>query len=141
MAGRILGIDLGTKRIGLALSDPTGTIATPLGKISFKDEPKFLAEIEKIVKEKEISEIVVGYPLRAKGEKGPEAVRAEQLAEKLKAGLGLPVHLCDERLTTWEAEQALRESDLSREQRKEVRDQVAAALILKSFLEQRRSKQ
>jgi len=141
MAGRILGIDLGAKRIGLALSDPAGTIASPIGKIEFRGEEHLLAEIEKLVKEKEIAEIVVGFPIRTSGQKGEQAFGAERFAEKLRARLSLPVHLLDERMSTQAAEKALLESDMSRQKRKNVRDQVAASLILQSFLELRRFRQ
>jgi putative Holliday junction resolvase len=141
MAGRILAIDLGSKRIGLALSDPTGTIASPIGKIEFQGEENLLVEIEKLIQEKEVAEIVVGFPIRTSGQKGEQALMAERFAEKLRARLSLPVHLLDERMSTQAAEKALLESDMSRQKRKNVRDQVAASLILQSFLELRRSGQ
>ena len=140
MSGRILGIDLGEKRIGLALSDPMGMIASPLGKIEFKGEQNLLEEIEKIVKEKEVGEVVVGYPIRTSGQKGDQAIHAEKIAGLLKDRLGIPVHLVDERMTTAAAEKSLLESDMSRGKRRQVRDQVAASLILQSFLELRRSR-
>jgi len=140
MSGRILGIDLGEKRVGLALSDPMGMIASPLGKIEFKGAQNLVAEIGKIVRQKEVSEVVIGLPIRTSGKKGGQAVQAERFAEMLEARLGIPVHLCDERLTTSAAERALLESDMSRGKRKLVRDQVAASLILQSFLELRRSR-
>ena len=140
MSGRILGIDLGEKRIGLALSDPMGMIASPLGKLDFKGEQNLLEEIEKIVKEKEVAEVVVGYPIRTSGQKGDQAIYAEKIAELLKNRLGIPVHLVDERMTTAAAEKSLLESDMSRGKRRQVRDQVAASLILQSFLELRRSR-
>ena len=141
MAGRILGIDLGQKRVGLALSDPMGMIASPFGKIEFKGEENLVSEIEKIVKEKQVAELVVGFPIRTSGQKGEQALAAEKFAELLKSRLNLPVHLCDERMTTCAAEKALLESDMSRGKRKEVRDQVAASLILQSFLELKRDRQ
>lgn len=136
--GRILGIDWGEKRVGLALSDPMEMIASPLGKIEFKDTQTLLAELERVVREKQVAEVVIGLPIRSSGQEGAQAVEVGKLAETLKAKLGIPVHLCDERLTTAAAEKALLESDMSRGKRKQVRDQVAASLILQCFLEMRR---
>jgi putative holliday junction resolvase len=138
MVGRVLGIDLGEKRIGLALSDPLGMIASPLGKIEFKGEDNLVAEIEKVVKEKQVAELVVGHPIRTSGKQGEQALAAEKFAGLLRERLKLPVHLVDERMTTAGAEKALLESDMSRGKRREVRDQVAASLILQSFLERNR---
>jgi len=136
--GRILGIDLGEKRVGLAISDPSQMIASPLGKLEFKTEQQLIVEIEAVVKQKEVKEIVVGYPLRTSGKKGELALFAERMASLLKNRLGLEVHLWDERMSTQGAERALLEADLSRSKRKQVRDQVSAGLILQSFLESRR---
>jgi len=137
--GRILGIDLGEKRVGLAISDPSQMIASPLGKLEFRTEHQLIIDIEAVVREKEVKEIVVGYPLRTSGKKGELALFAERIAEQLKERTGLEVHLWDERMSTQGAERALLEADLSRKKRKEVRDQVSAGLILQSFLESRRS--
>ncbi len=138
MPGRILGIDLGEKRIGLALSDPAGMIASPIGKIEFRGKEQLLQELEKLIKEREVAEIVVGLPIRTSGLKGKEALKAESFAQTLKERLGLPVHLFDERMSTSAAEKAMLEGDLSRSRRKEIRDQVSASIILSGFLESRR---
>jgi len=139
MSGRILGIDLGEKRIGLALSDPSGIIAAPIGKIEYQDDEQLIREIEKLVKESEVSELVVGNPIRGSGAKGRPAQRAEDFARILKDRLGLPVHLWDERMSTIAAEKSLLEGDLSRSKRKQIRDQVSASIILQGFLESRRN--
>ncbi len=138
--GRILGIDLGEKRVGIALSDPTGMIASPVGKLEFKGEAALVDEISRIVREKEVVEIVVGYPVRTSGLKGGQAAFAEKVAGLLKDRLSLPVELMDERMSTVAAEKSLLESDLSRGKRRQVRDQVAASLILQAYLELKRSR-
>ncbi len=135
---RILGIDPGEKRVGLALSDPLGIIASPFGKIEFSSQSELISELERICKENEVSEIVIGYPVRTSGKKGKEAILAEELAVALEQKLGIKVHLWDERLTTQQAERALLEADLSRKKRKKLRDKVSASLILDSFLQARK---
>jgi len=140
MAGRILGIDLGEKRIGLALSDPQGIIASPFGKIEYRNDEQMLSEIEKLARERDVSEIVVGYPIRTSGNKGKPAQRAEAVARMLKERLKIQTHLFDERMSTRAAEQVLLSGDLSREKRREKIDQVSASLILQAFLEYRRTK-
>jgi len=140
MSGRVMAIDLGQKRVGIALSDPSGTIASPFGKIEFKGEQALIEEIVRLALEKGVSEVVVGYPIRTSGRKGAPAEHAEKFAALLQDRLGLPVHLMDERMSSAAAEKSLLESDLSRGRRKEVRDQVAASLILQSYLELRRTR-
>jgi len=140
MSGRVMAIDLGQKRVGIALSDPSGTIASPFGKIEFKGEQALIEEIVRLALEKGVSEVVVGYPIRSSGRKGAPAEHAEKFAALLQDRLGLPVHLMDERMSSAAAEKSLLESDLSRGRRKEVRDQVAASLILQSYLEMRRTR-
>ncbi len=139
MAGRILGIDLGEKRVGLALSDPAGIIASPIGKIEYHDDAQLLREIEKLAKDSGVTELVVGLPIRTSGLKGKQAERAEAFSKILQERLGLPVHLWDERMSTVAAERSLLEGDLSRNKRKQIRDQVAASIILQGFLESRRN--
>ena len=140
---RIAAFDVGDKRIGVALTDPLGYTAQPLLTIYRKTPRADLKSIGRIVRKHEVAEAVVGHPLNMSGEVGPRARKAAEFAEQLRAEFGIPVHLMDERLTTWEAHQLLDESGHSRrgasgrQQRKRIVDQVAAVLILQSFLDAR----
>ena len=139
---RIAGFDVGDKRIGVALSDPLGN-ALPLLTIYRKTPRADLKSIGRILRKHEVAETVVGHPLNMSGEVGPRAKKAEEFAEQLRAEFGIPVHLVDERLTTWEAHQLLDESGhkprsaADRQKRSRIIDQVAAVLILQGFLDAR----
>jgi putative holliday junction resolvase len=133
---RLLGVDYGRKRIGLALSDPLGYSAQPIGSIP-KDGRTLEAFLE-IVQKHDVSEIVLGYPRSLSGESREMAKEVEVFGKELEAKVGKPVHLWDERFTTSEAENLLISADVRRSKRKEVRDTVAASLILQGFMESRR---
>jgi len=140
MAGkRILALDPGTKRIGVALSDELGWTAQPLETYARKSLPADLAHIKELVREYDVREVVVGLPVRLSGRVGPEAQGVQQFMEHLQKALDIPVISWDERLTTKSAEQLLIEADVSRKKRKGAVDRVAAALILKSYLEHQSS--
>jgi putative holliday junction resolvase len=140
---RIVAFDVGERRIGVAVSDALGYTAQPLLTIYCKTAKADLKSIGRILRRHNIAEAVVGYPLHMSGEVGPRARKAQELAERMRAEFGIPVHLVDERLTTWEAHALLDESGHSRRtaagrrDRKHIIDQVAAVLILRSFLEAR----
>jgi putative Holliday junction resolvase len=140
---RIAGFDVGDKRIGIAVTDPLGYTAQPLLTLYCKTPHADLKSIGRLIRKHGIAEAVVGNPLNMSGEVGPRARKAQEFAEQLRAEFGIPVHLVDERLTTWEAHQLLDESGHSRrgasgrQQRKRIVDQVAAVLILQSFLDAR----
>jgi putative Holliday junction resolvase len=136
---RIAAFDVGDKRIGVAVSDLLG-MAQPLLTIYRKTPRADLKSIGRILRKHEVAEAVVGHPLNMSGEVGPRARKAQEFAEQLHTEFGLPVHLMDERLTTWEAHQVLDASGRGRRgstDRKRIIDQVAAVLILESFLETR----
>jgi len=122
---RVLAVDPGSRRVGLAVSDPTGTIAQPLATIP-------------AAKAKEAARIVVGLPRRMDGTFGPEAKAARDLADAIRHASGLPVELVDERLTTAAAERSLLAAGMRREKRRANIDRVAAALLLQSHLDSRR---
>ena len=132
--GRVLGLDLGGKRIGLALSDPDRTIASSLGHLACRGNRQDVEALAALVAEHEVTEVVVGLPLHLSGEESPGSRRARAFAEKLSERLGLPVNLIDESLTTAEAEEILVEADVSRKKRRQVIDGMAAALILRAWL-------
>lgn len=135
VAGRILGIDPGRVRVGLAVSDPTRMLAQGIDTLVSKGRKQDLEAFARIVEEREITEVVVGCPRNLDGTSGEMTVYAERLAEELRERIGLPVHLWDERLSSAQAERALIEGEVRREDRKGRRDQVAATLILQGYLD------
>ena len=134
-ATRILALDPGTKRIGVALSDELGWTAQPLETFERKSLNVDIAHINELVRRHEVREIVIGMPIQLNGRMGPAAQSVQQFLEALQAAVEVPVVAWDERLTTKAAEQMLIEADVSRKKRKGVVDRVAAALLLKSYLE------
>ena len=137
---RYLGLDLGTKTLGLSLSDKTNTLATPYMTIHFEnqDYSSVLVKLEKIVKEKEITDFVLGLPKNMNNSLGFASERSLNFKKILEEHFLLPVHLVDERLSTVEAEKILLLSDKSRKKRKKVIDNVASSLILETFLKGRK---
>jgi putative Holliday junction resolvase len=131
---RILAIDLGEKRIGLAISDALGITAQGLPTIQVKNEHEICPKIMEIIKEKNVDRIVFGLPKNMNGTLGPQAKKVEKYAQKLRQLSNLPVDFEDERLSTVRAEQVLLEADTSRAKRKKVIDKLAAVIILQSYL-------
>lgn len=138
---RIMALDVGSKTIGVAVSDPLGWTGQGVGVIRRKSREHDLAEVGRLVREWDVSELVVGLPLSLDGRHGPQAKLVEGFARQLADATGLPVHLHDERLTTREAERLLVGADLSRRRRRQVIDKTAAVLILQSYLDARRARQ
>ncbi len=134
----VIGLDFGERRIGVAVSDPGGWIARPLLVIERSSLRDDMARIAELVRSRRAQKVIVGLPLNLDGSLGPAARRARRFASALGRELDLPIALWDERLTTVEAERALLASDRSRQRRKEVRDAVAASLILQSYLDAHR---
>ena len=139
-AGRILAVDWGERRIGLALSDETQTIASPLGTILRRAGKRFrMPEFIAHVTTHRPVGLVVGLPLTPEGEDGPSTVAARELAVQLGARTYLPVELVDERMTTARAHAAIREQEGSARGRREEVDALAATILLQHFLETRRN--
>lgn len=136
--GRALGIDVGTKTLGVAVGDDDGSIAFPVTTIRRKGLVRDLAAVMEIAEDRGAEEAVVGLPLELDGSDGPLCAEARVVARELEAR-GLTVHLQDERMSTVAAERALLEGDVSRKRRKQVVDKVAATLILQAFLDRRRA--
>lgn len=136
---RILGLDVGSKTIGLAVSDPLGITAQGLQTIRRQNKRLDFGQLEKLIREYEVSEIVVGYPLRMSGAEGIQAEKMQLFAEELRRRFKLPVHLWDERLTSAQANRLLRDSEMSIKRRGEVVDQMAAVLILQNWMDARSS--
>jgi putative Holliday junction resolvase len=132
--GRVLALDLGQSRIGVAISDPERRVAVPLGTIR-TGAPADVKAIAAIVREQGVSQIVVGHPISMSGRAGEAADLAERFADALKGFLGVPVLLQDERLTTVQAERQLGEAGVRGRARREVVDQAAATIILQSYLD------
>ena len=137
---RILGVDPGEKRIGLALSDPLGLTAGGLKVIHYSDFKQALAEIAALCRELEVGQIVVGYPLNMNGSLGPAAAEAKTLARRLKEVTGLAVYLFDERLTSARAAKTLIAGGLTRKKRRLVQDKLAAVFILEAFMKADKNK-
>ncbi|MBA4538531.1 Holliday junction resolvase RuvX [Bacillus aquiflavi] len=134
---RTMGLDVGSKTVGVALSDELGWTAQGLETIQI-DEEKNVFGIDKIgtiIKEYEVSKIVVGLPKNMNGTIGPRGEASQKFADLLEKTFGLPVILWDERLTTMAAERVLLEADMSRKKRKKVIDKMAAVMILQGFLD------
>jgi len=137
VTGRVLGLDLGQARIGVAISDEKGRLAVPFGSVH-TGAPQDVKAIAKIVDEQGVSTVVVGWPLTLKGERGTSAAHAERFAEALRGFLKVPVELQDERLSTVEADRALRATGAGARARRRNVDASAAAVILQSWLDARR---
>jgi putative Holliday junction resolvase len=135
--GRTLAIDHGERRLGLAISDPTGVIALPLDVRRCEGWAADLRYLRGVVEQHAVDEIVVGRPLTTRGEIGAQARGAARFAARLRAALGVPVHEVDERFSTVAADRAMREGGGSSRRRREHRDAVAAALILQPVLDRR----
>ena len=137
---RLLGLDFGEKRIGVAVSDPLGFTAQAVAVIGRKNLAEDIKEIKKLLDKYEATEIVIGLPRTLKGEIGEEAKKVLEFAQVLEKDLKLSVITWDERLTTAAAEKVLIEADLSRQKRKKVIDKLAAVYILQSYLDHKKHK-
>jgi len=135
--GRILAIDYGSRRMGLAVSDPLGITAQGLETLERKNKRSDFARLERLVRQHEVREIVLGYPLRLSGQEGAQSQKVSEFAEALREKFQVPVHLWDERLTSAEANRLLREAEVSPRKRTQAVDRMAAVLILQSFLQAR----
>lgn len=134
---RILALDVGEKRIGLAVSDPLGITAQGLEVLVRRDPETDLARLLEVARKWGVQEIVLGLPRHMDGRLGQAAPKILELARELSAALGVKVTTWDERLTTAEAERVLLQADLSRRRRRQVVDQLAAVLILQGYLDHR----
>ena len=136
--GRVMALDVGERRIGVAVSDPTRTLAAPLTTLRAQPRDHVLQRIAQLTREHEIVELVVGLPLTLSGEVGPQAKSVYGFIETLQAAVSLPIHTFDERLTSVEAERIMVELGLKPEQRRARIDEVAASIILQDFLDANR---
>lgn len=130
-----LGLDLGEKRVGVALTDEAGIMALPYLTLEIRGRKHLVEELQKIIASHRVGEVVVGLPLTLKGEIGPAAQRIQETVEWCRPHFSIPWVFWDERLTSLEVERLLQEADLHHTRRKEVRDQLAAQRILQNFLD------
>jgi len=137
LAGRLLALDVGARRIGLAVSDPLAITAQGIETLQRKNKRTDLEVLGKLIHDYNVTEIVVGYPLRMSGAASAQTGHVETFAKELEKKFGLPVHRWDERLTSVQAGRVLRESNISIEKRAQAVDRLAAVLILQSFLDHR----
>jgi putative Holliday junction resolvase len=137
VSGRILAIDYGSRRMGLAVSDPLGITAQGLETLERKNKRADFGRLERTIREYQVREIVLGNPLRMSGQEGIQSQKVAEFAGELRQRFQLPVHLWDERLTSAEANRLLREAEVSSRKRSQAVDRMAAMLILQSFLQSR----
>jgi putative Holliday junction resolvase len=130
-----MAVDPGSRRLGVAVSDPSATIASPLATVPAEPAETLVQRLVALAREQDAGSLVVGLPRRMDGTRGPEAKAARALADDLRRSSGLPVTMVDERLTSVAAERALLASGASRARRRRLSDQVAATLILQSHLD------
>lgn len=135
MPGRILALDYGTKRIGVALSDELGWTAQPLETFERRTLDRDVVHIAALVESHSVERVVLGLPLQLDGREGPAVRAMREFTDKLEASLSVPVVLWDERMTTKAAEELLIAADVSRKKRKGIVDRIAAAILLRSYLE------
>jgi putative Holliday junction resolvase len=133
-APRIMGLDVGDRRIGVAVSDPLGLTAQPVMTLVRTNRRQDLKSLQRLIRKYDCAEIVVGNPLYMSGDQSPQAAKAQAFAQMLREETGLPVHLWDERLTTTEAHRHLHAAGRAGSEHKAVVDQVAAVLILEGWL-------
>ena len=135
MPGRILALDVGRRRIGLAISDPLGITAQGLPTFQRSTIRRDLAGLQAVIQERDVRLLLVGYPLHMSGRESRQAVYVREFAERLSAHCGVPVQYWDERLTTVEANRVLRESGMGIQKRARAVDRLAAVILLESYLD------
>ncbi len=133
---RYLGLDLGTKTLGVAISDKTGLIASPYETKFYENYEELITYLEKLIKEKEIQKIILGYPKNMNNTLGDAVKRTEEFKKLILQNITIPLILVDERLSTVEALKNLIDMDMSRKKRKKVIDSYAAAIILDTYLKE-----
>ncbi|MGO8931139.1 MAG: Holliday junction resolvase RuvX [Limisphaerales bacterium] len=132
---RILALDYGRKRIGVAVSDELKMIAQPLEYILAQPSDSFLARLEELIGDEEVELILVGMPRNMDGSYGPAALKVQDFVEVLKGALSVPIRTWDERLTSVQANRLLIQGNVRRDKRKEKVDKMAAAILLQSYLD------
>jgi putative Holliday junction resolvase len=132
---RILAIDHGTKRMGLAISDEMGMIAHPLEFVPAEPFAEFLTRLKQVILDKQVEMLLIGMPRNMDGSYGPAALKVQEFVAVLKDSVAIPIKTWDERLTSVQANRFLIEADVRRDKRKEKVDKMAAAILLQSYLD------
>lgn len=134
---RALGLDIGSVRIGVAVSDASGSVASPLTVFDARSIAADVRPLARVVEDYEAELLVVGLPLTLSGEEGPQAASTRETAERIGLALGLPVTYVDERLSSTEARRVMREAGMSEKEQRGSLDKVAAAIVLQGYLDSR----
>ena len=137
--GRILGIDFGSRRMGLALSDSGCTIASPHKTLRYRSVPDLVRQLASLIKDKGVDRVVVGLPIGMKGQRTHQTAEVEEFVDTLARHLSIPVDVMDERLTTVEATRSLRRQGFKPSLNKPLIDETAAAILLQSYLDSQSS--
>ncbi len=132
---RALGLDIGSVRVGVAVSDPDGAVASALVVLDARELARDMRSLARIVEDYEVGQLVVGLPLTLSGDEGPQAAAVREVADRLAAALGLPLAFQDERNSSAEARRAMRAAGLSDREQRGSLDKVAAALLLQTWLD------
>lgn len=138
---RIIGLDIGEKRIGVAVSDPSGVVATPLAVLDAARTLGDGRELQRLVDDYEAEELLVGLPLTMEGAEGPQAARIRIVAQRLGELVGLPVVYLDERLSSKEASRRMRETGASEKAQRGSKDMIAASIVLQAYLDSRQTRE
>jgi len=135
---RILGLDVGDKKIGISMCDPDEILASPLTTLNRDDDSRVISDILEIVNKNGVGLIVIGLPYSLSGEKNIQALKTNEFADKLKESAGIEIVFQDERLSTRAAQQMMISSGMKKEKRKEMIDSAAAAVLLQGFIDARK---
>lgn len=136
--GRILAIDYGEVRIGLAISDPMQIFAFPLMVIDLKKTTDSIQTIENVVKEKDVKKIIVGYPLKLNGSEGIQTEKVKRFVKEMKERINIDIEMIDERLTTMSAQRELKQVGINHKKQRRIIDEVAASKLLEMYLEMKK---
>lgn len=138
---RALGLDIGEARVGVAVSDPSGRVASPVTVLDARALMRDPAPLQQLVEDYEVESLVVGLPLTLAGDEGHQALEVREVAERLAEVLGVPLEYHDERNSSAEAKRAMREAGMSEREQRGSLDKIAAAIVLQGWLDARRSVQ
>ncbi|MEY3990897.1 MAG: hypothetical protein RI985_1978 [Chloroflexota bacterium] len=139
LRGRVMALDVGERRVGVAMSDLSQTLASPYTTLLAHPQAVLFQKIQQLIVNEEVVELVIGLPISLNGQEGPQAQRIRQFITAISTCVSIPLHTCDERYTTAEAQRIMIEAGLRPEQRKAKIDEVAASIILQDYLNQQHS--
>lgn len=139
LRGRVMALDVGERRVGVAMSDLSQTLASPYTTLLAHPQAVLFQKIQQLIVNEEVVELVIGLPISLNGQEGPQAQRIRQFITAISTCVSIPMHTCDERYTTAEAQRMMIEAGLRPEQRKAKIDEVAASIILQDYLNQQHS--